>query len=71
MASKNVKKARKPATSVRSVRVPDHIWKTARERAEEEGVTVNFVLGQMLEGYARGLLNLPTVTKTFAQPAAK
>jgi hypothetical protein len=70
MAAKNVKKAtRKPATSVRSVRVRDDIWQAARKRATREGVTVNYVLGQLLEGYSRDLLDLPTVTKTYAKPA--
>lgn len=72
MASKTTKAARvKVPTSVRSVRVGDDVWQAARARASREGVTVNFVLGQILEGYAGGHLDLPTVTKTFAAAPAK
>lgn len=69
MATKNAKKARKSTTSVRSVRVGDDVWQAARKRAAKEDVTINYVLGQILEGYARNLLDLPTVTKTYATPA--
>ena len=70
MATKNVKKAgRKSTTSVRSVRVGDDVWQAARKRADKEGVTINYVLGQILEGYSQDLLDLPTVTKTYATPA--
>jgi hypothetical protein len=48
------------------VRTSDELWAAARRRAESEGMTINGVVEELLEGYARGLLNLPKVTKTYA-----
>lgn len=43
----------------RSVRVEEKIWALAKQRAAEEGVTVSRVMGDLLEGYARGVYELP------------
>lgn len=63
-----IKRGRKPSSTVHSVRVTDGLWAAARRRAEHEGVTINYVVGQILEGYAKGMLDLPKVTKTYSQP---
>ncbi len=46
-------------TSSHSVRASDELWLRARKRADAEGVSLNFVLNEILEGYARGMVNLP------------
>lgn len=52
--------------SAHSVRTKDELWSAAKRRADAEGITMNSVIEEILEGYARGLLNLPKVTKTYA-----
>lgn len=49
-----------------SVRVHDDSWERAKKRAGEEGTTINGVVEEILEGYGRGLINLPKITKTYA-----
>lgn len=56
--------------SAHSVRTTDERWAAAKRRADMEGVTMNAVIEEILEGYGRGLINLPRVTKTYA-PAQK
>jgi hypothetical protein len=58
----------KGSMPARSVRVSDEIWQRARNRAAYEGVTVSHVIFSLLEGYAKGLLNLPQVHVTYQQP---
>jgi hypothetical protein len=58
----------KGAMPARSVRVSDDIWDKARARAEYDGVTVSHVAYLLLEGYAKGLLNLPQVRVIYSQP---
>jgi LDH2 family malate/lactate/ureidoglycolate dehydrogenase len=41
-------------TPPRSVRIPDHIWRAARERAEREGTTVTAVILRALTRYGQG-----------------
>jgi hypothetical protein len=53
----------------RSVRVSDDAWDKARSRAEYEGVTVSHVAAVLIEGYAKGLINLPKVQVVYEQPA--
>lgn len=64
---------RRPKGSMpaRSVRVSDEFWEKARSRAEYEGVTVSHVAAVLIEGYAKGLINLPQVKVLYetAQPA--
>jgi len=52
----------------RSVRISDEVWDKARHRAAFEGVTVSHVIFSLLEGYAKGLLNLPKVQVQYQQP---
>ncbi|QGZ16744.1 hypothetical protein PBI_DEWDROP_97 [Microbacterium phage Dewdrop] len=48
-----------------SIRASDELWKKARSRASDEGLTMNDVVEKILSGYARGLLDMPKMTKTF------
>lgn len=64
MASSRTKAGAGPKQS-HSVRVHDDIWAAARRRAISEGTTVNGVVEEILEGYSRGLINLPKITKTY------
>lgn len=52
-------------TASHSVRTTDDLWAKAKERAETEAVTMNHVLNELLEGWAHGMLDLPTVTKEY------
>lgn len=42
------------ARSAHSIRVPDHIWSAAAERAERDGTTVSAVIVAALREYGRG-----------------
>lgn len=53
---------------VRSVRVPEDIWEAAKRRATYEGVTMSTVMYEFVEGYAKGLVDLPKVTITYTPP---
>lgn len=54
--------------SAHSVRTNDELWAAAKRRAEGEGMTINGVIEELLEGYARGMVNLPKVVKTYTTP---
>lgn len=58
----------KGETPARSVRIADETWDRARNRAAYEGVTISYVIGSLLEGYSKGLLNLPKVEVKYTQP---
>ncbi len=64
MASNRTKAGAGPKQS-HSVRVHDVVWAAARRRAQSEGTTVNGVVEEILEGYGRGLIDLPKITKTY------
>jgi predicted HicB family RNase H-like nuclease len=64
MASAGTKAGKGPKRS-HSVRVHDDIWAAANRRAQSEGTTVNGVVEEILEGYGRGLINLPKIVKTY------
>lgn len=49
-----------------SIRCHDDVWETAKRRATQEGIVLNTVLEEILEGYGKGLINLPKVTKSYA-----
>ena len=55
-------------TPARSVRVPEDAWGGAKRRAAYEGTTISNVVVLLLDGYAKGLLNLPKVTVQYEQP---
>jgi predicted DNA-binding ribbon-helix-helix protein len=52
-------------TTTHSVRCEESQWQTARERATDEGVTMNHVLNEFIAAYAAGAINLPIVVKTY------
>lgn len=56
-------------TASHSVRTTDALWLKAKRRATFEGVTMNHVISEFLEGYANGRINLPTVVKTYGPKA--
>lgn len=56
------------AMPARSVRVGDDVWLKAKKRAEFDGVTISHVIYVLLEGYAKGYLNLPQVEVRYSQP---
>jgi len=64
-----VTSARKPTVS-KSVRVDQDMWNAARAKAERSGTNINSVVGDLVEGYARGAIDL-TVVKQFATPAPR
>ena len=53
------------AFPVRSVRVADDTWAAAKTRAAGEGVTISHVLSLLVEGYAKGEVDVPTVAMDF------
>jgi len=46
-------------TASHSVRSPNDTWGRATGRARREGQTINRVIVELLEGYARGVYRLP------------
>ncbi len=46
-------------TKPHSIRMTESLWLSAKRRADEEQKSMNFVVGEFLDGYARGLVNLP------------
>ena len=55
----------KPKTTPHSVRVQDDHWNKAKVRAAGDGLAMNSVIAELVEGYARGMINLPKVTKQY------
>lgn len=46
-------------TGSHSVRTPNDTWARSTARAVREGLTINRVIIELLEGYARGIYRLP------------
>lgn len=46
--------------TTRSFRVSARAWNEARKRAVAEGVTMSAAIADLVEGYGRGVYNLPT-----------
>jgi hypothetical protein len=57
------------AKASHSVRTTDALWAAAKRRTDEEGTTMNAMINDLMEGYSKGLINLPRVTKTYTAPA--
>lgn len=57
-----------PPHRTHSIRCYDSVWEAARRRATEEGTNVNHVINTILEGYGKGLINMPKVNVVFEQP---
>lgn len=51
--------------SSHSIRTTDTLWTKAKARAKDSGLTMNEVVVAILQGYSRGLMDLPKVTKSF------
>lgn len=49
----------------RSARISDAVWSKATARAKHERVTMSFVMATLVEGYGRGLIDLPTMRMVF------
>jgi hypothetical protein len=62
-ASRNVAKAS------HSIRTTDELWAAAKRRADSEGTTMNTVINEIMEGYARGYIDLPKITKSYKKTA--
>lgn len=56
----------KTPTSSHSLRCTDALWSRSTARAKRDGVQINTVLRELLEGYSRGLIDLPKVTKQYS-----
>lgn len=50
-------------TKPHSVRTTESLWLGAARRAKEEGVTTNYAITELMEGYARGYLKLPKLSQ--------
>jgi hypothetical protein len=65
---------RTESTASHSVRTPKETWAGATARARREGLTINRVLIELLEGYRRGVYRLPKrqteVVRTYDNPTA-
>ncbi len=48
-----------------SVRIPVALKGAAKEKATNDGVLLNTVITELLEGYVRGAYVLPKVSKTY------
>lgn len=46
-------------TTVHAVRAPNDIWAAAEKRAEREGIKMNRLIVELLEGYGRKIYRLP------------
>lgn len=46
-------------TKPHSVRTTESQWLSAKRRADDEGVTMGHMITELMEGYARGLMDLP------------
>lgn len=55
---------------VRSVRIEESVWRRALARAKHEGVTMSHVMATLVEGYSRGLVDLPRVQLVFPVKSA-
>lgn len=56
---------RRGKTMNRSVRMSVDAWDKLKERAEKEGVPVNYVMEVFGTAYANGQLDLPTIKAKF------
>ncbi|AWN07761.1 hypothetical protein HOT31_gp090 [Microbacterium phage Hendrix] len=46
-------------TKPHSVRTTESLWLSAKRRADSENVTMGFMITEMMDGYARGFMDLP------------
>ena len=50
-------------SSVHSIRCTETTWSGAKARADREGVTTNYAITEILEGYALERIDLPSVSR--------
>ena len=57
--------------TTRSFRVSERAWEQAKRRAAAEGTTMSAATGDLVEGYARGIYNLPekVIVRKFPEMA--
>lgn len=58
-------------TTVRSIRITQEAWEGAKERARADGTTITAATADLLEGYARGVYQLPTVSVVKSYPGGR
>lgn len=46
-------------TASHAVRTPNELWARAKARAARDGLAINRVIIELLEGYTRGIYRLP------------
>jgi hypothetical protein len=56
------RKERSEGNDLHSARVPSATWDDAKARAAKEGIVMNRLIIELLEGYAHGVYKLPTTT---------
>lgn len=57
--------------TTRSFRVSERAWDKAKRRAAAEGTTMSAATGDLVEGYSRGIYNLPQKTVVREFPSAE
>jgi hypothetical protein len=70
MAQSKLKSTAGTAKASHSVRTTDAVWNKAKARTDAEGTTMNAMINELMDGYGRGMIDLPKVTKTYRSPAA-
>lgn len=69
MAPRRASQPRRPNGSkempARSIRCSDEAWEPAKRRANYEGVTMSNMAAQLIEGYGKGLIDLPKVQRVY------
>lgn len=61
---------RKRYDPVRTARISDTVWNAATRRARHEDVTMSKVIATLVEGYAKGMIDLPRVQLVYSKPNA-
>lgn len=61
----NVNHLRRGETLNRSVRMSKETWELVKERAHEDGVSVNYVIEAIATAYAQRQINVPTIKTVF------
>lgn len=57
---------RQPGGSpTRTARISDPIWKAAQKRAKKDGVSMSQLMSTLVEGYAKGKIDMPRVELVY------
>lgn len=57
-----------PEDPVRSARIAAPVWDPAKRRAAMEGTTMSAVIHAFVEGYGRGMINVPRTQVVYEAP---